>query len=104
MNRTTEHVLQFFLAELGTDGSIDGSHRLARPRSTACKQQDVAASHRLACQSHSSPVSLAALVGETCEIGLVAAVHSLLGEVFAGHRSSRASLCPSSSRALSRST
>jgi hypothetical protein len=31
MNRTTEHVLQFFLAELGTDGSIDGSHRLARP-------------------------------------------------------------------------
>ena len=55
MNRTTEHVLQFFLAELGTDGSIDGSHRLARPRSTACKQQDVAASHRLAC---SQPAAL----------------------------------------------
>lgn len=28
MKRSTEHVLSFFLAELGTTGSIDGSERL----------------------------------------------------------------------------
>ncbi len=28
MKRSPEHVLSFFLAELGTTGSIDGSHRL----------------------------------------------------------------------------
>jgi translation initiation factor 2 subunit 2 len=28
LKRSPEHVLQFFLAELGTDGSIDGSQRL----------------------------------------------------------------------------
>jgi translation initiation factor 2 subunit 2 len=28
MNRTPEHVFSFFMAELGTEGSIDGNQRL----------------------------------------------------------------------------